>query len=134
MERKFKHKLYRWKGTDGPIKSFWLCSSWSFTCKTCYVWWRWKSSLLYTFFPPKLKQCVRINHINSGFLNVISGVPYRSIVGPALFNSFFNEILYVIETINANNFADDNTLTTFANNIQNLIYLLSLKALWQLNC
>ena len=31
---------------------------------------------------------------------------------------------YVIEIANAHNFAEDNTLTTFANNIQNLIHLL----------
>ena len=37
------------------------------------------------------KQCVRINNINSDFLNVISGVPQRSIVGPILFNCFFND-------------------------------------------
>ena len=30
---------------------------------------------------------------------------------------------YVIETANAHNFVDDNTLTAFANNIQNLIHL-----------
>ena len=30
------------------------------------------------------KQCVRINNTNSDFLNVISGVPQGSIVGPIL--------------------------------------------------
>ena len=34
--------------------------------------------------------------------------------------TFFN----IIEIANAHNFADDNTLTAFANNIQNLIHLL----------
>ena len=70
------------------------------------------------------KQCVRINNINSDFLNVISGAPQRSIVGPILFNCFFNDFFYVIEIANAHSFADDNTLTAFANNIQNLIHLL----------
>ena len=36
------------------------------------------------------KQCVRINNINSDFLNVISGVPQGSIVGLILFNCFLN--------------------------------------------
>ena len=70
------------------------------------------------------KQCVRINNINSDFLNVISGVPQGRIVGPILFNWFFNGFFYVIEIANAHNFVDDNTLTAFANNIQNLIHLL----------
>ena len=70
------------------------------------------------------KQCVRINNINSDFLTVISGVPQGSIVGPILFNCFFNDFFYVIEIANAHNFAGDNTLTAFANSIPNLIHLL----------
>ena len=69
------------------------------------------------------RQCVRINNIKSDFLNFISGVPQGSTVGPVLFNCFFNELFYVIETGNAHNFADNNTLIVFANNIQNLISL-----------
>ena len=67
---------------------------------------------------------MRINNINSDFLNVIPGVPQGSIVGPILCSCFFNDFFYVIETAHAHNFADDNTLTAFANNIQNLIHLL----------
>ena len=62
-------------------------------------------------------QCVRINNISSDFLHAISGVPQGSIVAPILFNCFFNDFFYVIETANAHNFADDNTLTAFAKNI-----------------
>ena len=42
------------------------------------------------------KQSVRINNINSDFLNVVSGVPQGSIVGPILFNCFFSDFFYVI--------------------------------------
>ena len=47
-----------------------------------------------------------------------------SIVGPIFFNCFFNDFLYVTETDNDHNFADDITLTAFANNVWNLIHLL----------
>ena len=45
--------------------------------------------LMYIYsYPSNRKQCVRINNVHSKFQNVISGVPQRSIVGPALFNCF----------------------------------------------
>ena len=52
------------------------------------------------------KQCLRISNINSDFPNVISDVPQGSLVGPILFNCFFNEFFYVIEIANAHSFAD----------------------------
>ena len=67
-------------------------------------------------YPLNRKQCVRINNMNNDFLNVISGVPKRSIVRLILFNCFFNDFFYIIETANACSFADDN-ITVFANNI-----------------
>ena len=49
------------------------------------------------------KQCVRINNINSDFLNVISGVQQKSIVGPILFNFylilFFTSLKLLVPTI-----------------------------------
>ena len=38
--------LCRWRGINGPIQNLLLCSSRSFTCKTCSTWFRWKFSLL----------------------------------------------------------------------------------------
>ena len=43
------------------------------------------------------KQCVRINNVHSRFQNVISAVPQGSIVGPTLFNCFFNDLFYFID-------------------------------------
>ena len=41
-------------------------------------------------------------------------------VGPILFSCFLNDFYYFIENAVVHNFADDNTLTTFAQNVRNL--------------
>ena len=70
------------------------------------------------------KQCVCINNTVSEFNNVISDVPQRSILVPVLFSCFFNDFYYFIENDKVHNFADDNTLITFGQNVCNLISVL----------
>ena len=70
------------------------------------------------------KQCVCINNILSEFNKVISGVPQGFILGLILFNCFFNDFYYFIKNANVHNFADDSTLTTFAQNVPTLISVL----------
>ena len=70
------------------------------------------------------KQCVCINNILSEFNKVISGVPQGTTVGSILFNCFFNDFYYFIKNANVHNFADVNTLTTFAQNVRTLISVL----------
>ena len=62
------------------------------------------------------KQCVCINNILSEFKD-ISGAPQGSLVGPILFNCFFNNFYYFIKSANVHNVADDNTLTNFSQNV-----------------
>ena len=78
---------------------------------------------LYSYLSNR-KQCVRINNVHSRLQNVISEVPQGSIVGPALFNCFFNDFFYFIDKASVHNFADDNSLSAFESNIKNLKLIL----------
>ena len=78
---------------------------------------------IYSYLKSK-KQCVSVNNINSTFEEIISEVPQGSIVGPILFKIFFNDFFYFILVASAHNFADDNTLLSFAKAIENLISIL----------
>ena len=60
----------------------------------------------------------------SEFNKNISGVPQGSIVGSIFCNFFFNDVYYFIKNTNVYNLADDNTLTTFAQNTRTLISFL----------
>ena len=64
------------------------------------------------------KQCVRSNNVTSDFETITSRVPQGSIVGPILFNCFFNDFFYFIEKASIHNFVDDNTLSMFDETIQ----------------
>ena len=63
------------------------------------------------------KQCVCNTNTPSEFNKFISVVTQGSIVGPILFNCFFNDFYYFIKNANVHTFADDNKLTTFAENV-----------------
>ena len=70
------------------------------------------------------KQCVSVNNIKSTFEEIISGVPQGSIVGSVLFNIFLNYFFYFVLVVSANNFAEDNTLSSFSTAIENVISIL----------
>ena len=58
-----------------------------------------------------------MNNTTSEFETIMFGVPRGFIVGPILFNCFFNDFFYFIETASVHNFAGDNTLSLFEETI-----------------
>ena len=63
---------------------------------------------------------MRINNINSDFNDITSGVPQGSVIGPIPFNAFFNDFFFFMQHAIVHNFADDNTLSSFAKTFDKL--------------
>lgn len=57
---------------------------------------------------------MQINNINSDFLNDFSAAPQESVVGKFYWIVSLITFFRVIQSANAHNFADDDTLTAFS--------------------
>ena len=65
-----------------------------------------------------------LNNVLSDFLTLLSGVPQEPILGPILFNIFLNDLLSTLKLSDLFNFADDNTISATAANIDHLMLTL----------
>ena len=62
-----------------------------------------------------------MKNIKRTFEEIKSGVSQGSTVGPILLRIFFNDFFYFKLVVSVHNFADDNTLSSFAKTTENLI-------------
>ena len=56
------------------------------------------------------KQRVKIGSTLNDWLDIVSGVPEGSVLGPLLFNVYVKDLIYFIQNTDICNFADDNTI------------------------
>ena len=70
------------------------------------------------------KQCVRVNNACSDFKDIILGFLEGSVIGPMLFNAFLNDFFFCIRKASVHDFADDNTLSSFAKSATLLVEIL----------
>ena len=76
--------------------------------------------MTYSYFTSR-KQHVKINSTYNSWLDVKSGAPQGSVLGPLLFNVFINEIFYAIEASEICKFVDDNTIYALSHKAESKI-------------
>ena len=72
------------------------------------------------------QQCVKINNIHSNFMEIISGVPQGSILGPIFFKLSSNDLFFFVEKASIHKFADDNSLSAWVQNAENVSDLIAI--------
>ena len=75
--------------------------------------------MIYSYLTSRKR--VKIKSTYSSWLDIKSGVPQGSVLGPLLFNIFINDIFYAIEASEICNFADDYTIYALSHSLEAMI-------------
>ena len=67
------------------------------------------------------KQRTRINNSYSTWMEIVFGLPQRSILGLLLFSFFLEDLFFIVNSTDIVNYADDNMPHTTAGDIDSLI-------------
>ena len=85
------------------------------------------ATFIYSYLKRR-KQKVKVNNFLSDFLTLLTGVPQRSMLGPLLFKIFPNNLTSTLKLSDFFNFADENTISATAHNIDHLLLTLKRKS------